>query len=91
MNEEAFVAEDIKEKIVNLINESINPGLASHGGFVQLSDVIPYEDSWKITLDFMGGCHGCPSAVGSTLKSIEFFLREELDASTLIVESSAEL
>ena len=83
------MAEDIKEKIIDLINESINPGLAAHGGSVELCNLEPHEDSWKITLDFMGGCHGCPSSVGGTLKSIEFFLREELNASTLIVESSA--
>ncbi len=83
------MTKDIKEKIINLISESINPGLASHGGYVELNDVVPHEDSWKVILNFMGGCQGCPSSIGYTLKSIEFLLREELDASTLIVESSA--
>ena len=82
------MTEDIKEKIINLINESINPGLAPQSGYIELNDVVPHEDSWKVILNFMGGCHGYPSSIGYTLRSIEFLLREELNASTLIVESS---
>ena len=74
-----------------MINDMINPGLASHGGYVELNDIKPCEDSWEITLDFLGGCHGCPSSLGHTLSSIEFLLREELDAPTLQVKSSATL
>jgi Fe-S cluster biogenesis protein NfuA len=82
------MTEDLKEKIVNLIDETINPGLELHGGSVELSELVPCNDSWKVKLAFKGGCHGCPSSVGSTLRSIEFFLREELDAPTLLVEST---
>ncbi len=46
-----------------LYNE-INPGLASHGGQVDLEEVT--EDSYAI-LKFGGGCQGC-SAVSLTLK-----------------------
>jgi len=82
---------DIKEHIVELINDQINPGLASHGGYVELNDVRLCGDSWEVILDFMGGCQGCPSSLGYTLRSIEFLLREELNAPTLIIKSSATL
>lgn len=82
---------DIKEKIIELINDYINPGLASHAGHVELKGAQLCEDNWEVTLDFMGGCHGCPSSLGSTLKSIESFLREELNAPTLLVKNSTTL
>ena len=85
------MASDIKEDIITLINDMINPGLASHGGYVELNDIKPCGDSWGVTLDFLGGCQGCPSSLSHTLRSIEFLLREELDAPTLRVKSSAAL
>ena len=80
--------EELKDKISQLISDTINPSLEMHGGSVELSDVVSCNDSWKVLLDFRGGCHGCPSSVGGTLRSIEFFLREELNAPTLLVENS---
>ena len=85
------MASDIREDIITLINDMINPGLAAHGGYVELNDVKPCGDSWEVTLDFLGGCHGCPSSLSYTLSSIELLLREELDAPTLQVKSSAAL
>ena len=81
----------IKDDVIKIIDEQINPGLASHGGYVELNSIDPCGDSWEITLDFMGGCHGRPSSLGYTLSSIEFLLREELNAPTLLVKSSAAL
>jgi Fe-S cluster biogenesis protein NfuA len=81
----------IKDDVIKIIDEQINPGLASHGGYVELNSIDPCGDSWEITLGFMGGCHGCPSSLGYTLSSIEFLLREELHAPTLLVKSSAAL
>jgi Fe/S biogenesis protein NfuA len=85
------VSNDIREQVIEIIRDQINPGLASHGGYVDLNSIEPHEDSWMIVLDFMGGCHGCPSSLGYTLSSIELLLREELEAPTLRVASSASL
>ena len=83
--------ESLKTEIIELINEMINPGLEAHGGYVELKELVSHHDTWKVMLDFKGGCDGCPSSVGSTLRSIEFFLREELNAPTLLVESAKQL
>ena len=80
---------DIKEHTIEIIDEIINPGLASHGGYVKLSSMDRVEDHYEVTLDFMGGCRGCPSSLGYTLGSIEFLLREELNAPGLLVKNSA--
>lgn len=67
-----------------MIDEEINPSLAAHNGFVILAKVergIPT----KIILEFYGGCAGCPARFTSTLKTIESYLRAELDMEDLIV------
>src|SRR5438034_4899433 len=44
--------------IQKVIDEMINPGVASHGGFVQLIDFQDYTAYIKMG----GGCQGCGSA-----------------------------
>lgn len=62
----------IAEKIQVVIDEKINPGIASHGGHVSLMDIkddIAY-------LKFGGGCQGC-GMVDVTLKQgIEVMIKE---------------
>ena len=54
----------LKEKIKYTIITTINPGLASHGGFCELIDVTEKNE---VVLNFGGGCQGC-SSVAITLK-----------------------
>ena len=53
----------IEDKVNYLLYNEINPGLASHGGVVSLSEM---DDGFAV-LEFGGGCQGC-SAVGLTLR-----------------------
>ncbi len=54
----------LEDRINYVLFNHVNPGLASHGGNVSLSEVS--EDGYAI-LKFGGGCQGC-SAVDLTLK-----------------------
>ena len=54
----------LKEKIEYTIVTTINPSLASHGGFCELIDVTEKNE---VVLNFGGGCQGC-SSVAITLK-----------------------
>ena len=59
----------------------INPGLASHGGDVQLVDIV---DESVAVLRFGGGCQGC-SAVSLTLKQgVERTLKERVPEITAV-------
>ena len=66
--------DEVKEKIQKILDEMINPAVASHGGFVEVLDVkenIAY-------LRLGGGCQGC-GMVNVTLKQgIEATLKEEI-------------
>ncbi|MCP4789720.1 MAG: Fe-S biogenesis protein NfuA [Gammaproteobacteria bacterium] len=56
----------------------VNPGLASHGGVVNLVGVIDEADKKIAILQFGGGCQGC-SAVDMTLKDgVEKILIEKV-------------
>jgi Fe/S biogenesis protein NfuA len=66
--------EDLATKVQELLESTINPAVAGHGGFVQLIDV---KDN-KVYLQLGGGCQGC-GAADITLKSgIERLIKEEL-------------
>jgi Fe/S biogenesis protein NfuA len=53
----------VEDKVNYLLYNEINPGLASHGGVVSLSEML---EGFAV-LEFGGGCQGC-SAVDLTLK-----------------------
>ena len=65
----------LEERINHVLYAEINPGLAAHGGNVQLLELT--EDKVAV-LEFGGGCQGC-SAVDMTLKSgVESTLKERI-------------
>tara|TARA_Y100001958_G_C21195805_1_gene523194 strand:+ start:1124 stop:1378 length:255 start_codon:yes stop_codon:yes gene_type:complete len=53
----------MRRKIDSLLEEQVRPGLAAHGGNVEVIDV----DNDQVFLKLTGGCHGC-SASSATLK-----------------------
>jgi Fe/S biogenesis protein NfuA len=65
----------LEDKINYVLYNDINPGLAAHGGQVELLEVT--EDMFAV-LKFGGGCQGC-SAVDLTLKEgVEKTLKEKI-------------
>ena len=49
---------DLTTRVQELIDSTINPAVAGHGGFVQLIDVKEN----KVYLQMGGGCQGCGAA-----------------------------
>lgn len=60
------VADDapLRERVQYFIEAEVNPGLASHGGNVQIVEIT---EEGVVILQFGGGCNGC-SMVDVTLK-----------------------
>jgi Fe-S cluster biogenesis protein NfuA len=66
--------EVIRERVQEVIDTTINPAVASHGGVVTLLDV----KGNNLFLEFGGGCQGC-GMVSVTLKyGVERLLRERV-------------
>ncbi|MCB1645269.1 MAG: Fe-S biogenesis protein NfuA [Pseudomonadales bacterium] len=71
------VADDspIEDRINYILHSQVNPGLAAHGGMVNLVEVVDEEIA---VLQFGGGCQGC-GMVDMTLKDgVEKTLLEQL-------------
>ena len=78
------MSEELMTKVQELIDSSINPAVAGHGGFVQLVDV---KDN-RVYLQMGGGCQGC-GAADITLKSgIERLIKEELPEVTEVLDTT---
>ncbi len=64
----------VAAKVQEILEERINPGVASHGGWVSLIDY----DAGRVFLKLGGGCQGC-GMVDVTLKQgIERVLKDEI-------------
>lgn len=71
----------LKDRINYVLQNEVNPGLASHGGMVSLVEIV--EDTVAV-LEFGGGCQGC-SAVDITLKNgVEGTLLQQIPELTAI-------
>ncbi len=76
--EQAVAGPDFKDptvqKIQEILNNEINPAIASHGGVARIYD---FQEG-VLYLQFGGGCHGC-GMVDATLKQgIEVRLKEAI-------------
>ncbi|MFT6300790.1 MAG: Fe/S biogenesis protein NfuA [Saprospiraceae bacterium] len=64
----------IEDKINFVLQNDVNPGLASHGGNISLEDVV---DDIAI-LKFGGGCQGCGSADVTLKEGVEKTMMEKI-------------
>ena len=62
------------EKVLNVIEEQINPTVASHGGHVALMDV---KDN-IVYVELGGGCQGCGMARVTLKEGIEKMIKESI-------------
>ncbi len=64
----------LAEKVVKVIDEEINPGIASHGGFVSLVDIKDND----VVIQMGGGCQGCGMANVTLKDGIEVALKNAI-------------
>jgi Fe-S cluster biogenesis protein NfuA len=67
-------AEDTRASVQKVLDEMINPAVASHGGAVTLLDVKKNT----VFLEFSGGCHGCGMARVTLKYGVERAIRENV-------------
>ncbi|MFN8674539.1 MAG: NifU family protein [Candidatus Sericytochromatia bacterium] len=64
------------QKIEEILNEYIRPGLAMDGGGLEVVDLT---DDLLLSVKYHGACGGCPSSTYATLQGIMFILKENFD------------
>ncbi len=62
----------MRRQIKRVIEEQINPSVASHGGAVELVDYVDQNIFVRLT----GGCQGCAASTATLRQGIERILRE---------------
>ncbi len=62
----------MRRQIQKLIDDEINPFVASHGGEIQLVD---YLDK-NVYIEMLGGCQGCAASTATLKQGVERLLRE---------------
>ena len=64
--------DDLRAQAQSVIDEQLNPGLASHGGWVE----ITVSDGKDLYISMGGGCQGCGSAAATMTAGVETTLRD---------------
>jgi Fe/S biogenesis protein NfuA len=73
---------ELADKVTQLLEGSINPSLASHGGFAALAGV----DGTKVFLTMGGGCQGCAMSAATLREGIQVAIKEAIPEVTDVVD-----
>jgi len=76
---------ELAERVAWILEAEINPGLASHGGMVQLEQIT---DKNEVVLRFGGGCQGCGMVNVTLQEGIEKTLKEYLPEVTAVIDAT---
>lgn len=72
----------VAEKVVQVVNEAINPSIASHGG---RAEVVAVEDS-TVYIRLGGGCQGCGMASVTLSQGIESTITDLVPEITKVID-----
>lgn len=75
----------VAERVVQLLEQSINPSLAAHGGFATL---IGVDDGEKVYITMGGGCQGCAMSRMTLTEGIDRAIREAIPEVTEVVDAT---
>ncbi|HYM81395.1 MAG TPA: iron-sulfur cluster assembly accessory protein [Candidatus Limnocylindria bacterium] len=83
-NPNSIWADPRSAAVQRILDQEINPAIASHGGYVTLLDVK--DDVAYVALH--GGCHGCGMADVTLRQGIEVRIRAAVPEITAVVDST---
>jgi len=72
----------LAERVQRVLEESINPRIAAHGGAVEMVDLA--DDTLYVRMS--GGCQGCASSAATLRQGVERMVREEVPEIREIVD-----
>lgn len=74
----------LAQKAKDLIINQINPTLASHGGYIELIDVIEND----VVIKMGGGCQGCAASKATLKDGVERSLKNELPEISKVIDAT---
>jgi Fe/S biogenesis protein NfuA len=75
----------LSEKVTQLLEQAVNPALASHGGFASLAGV---DDENRVFVHMGGGCQGCSLSAATLQEGIQRAIREALPEVTDVIDAT---
>lgn len=75
---------DLADRVRTVLDQAINPGLASHGGFASLVGV----DDTRVFITMGGGCQGCAMSRMTLTEGIQKMLIDALPEITEVVDAT---
>ena len=75
----------VTERVNQLLEQSINPALASHGGFAQLVEIV---DGTRAVVTMGGGCQGCAVSALTLREGIQKSILEHVPEITEVVDAT---
>ena len=74
--------EEILEQINSIIDENVNPAVASHGGHIQFEDFD--METGRVLVMLQGGCSGCASSAITLKMGVENMLKHYVPEVTAV-------
>ncbi len=74
----------LRQRAQDVVDTKLNPGLASHGGFVEIVESIGKD----LFLNMGGGCQGCSSASSTMSQGVEVAIRDSIPEIGKIVDAT---
>lgn len=76
---------DLPDKVTQLLEQAVNPALASHGGFATLVGVD--EDS-NVYVTMGGGCQGCAASAATLREGIQRSIKEAIPEVADVIDAT---
>ncbi|MDH4363790.1 MAG: NifU family protein, partial [Acidimicrobiia bacterium] len=75
---------ELPEKVQAVLDQAVNPALASHGGFARLVGI----DGTRVFVTMGGGCQGCAASAMTLRDGIRAMLMDALPEITDVVDAT---
>jgi len=76
---------DIAEQVTQLLEQSINPALAAHGGYATLVGV---DDEKNVYVTMGGGCQGCSASAATLTEGIRRSIKEQIPEVVEVIDAT---
>lgn len=75
----------VAERVAQLLEQSVNPSLAAHGGFATL---IGVDDEHRVFITMGGGCQGCAMSRMTLTEGIDRAIRDAIPEVTEVIDAT---
>ena len=77
-------ASDLEERIMELIDSTVNPQIASHGGNIQVVGI----DAGILYIEMLGGCQGCSASQYTLQHAVDQQIKSQFPEIKQIVDTT---